>query len=140
MTETKEQKPILALSRTAILEADDIRTELVEVPEWGGSVMVKAMSGVERDKFEASVVKQQGSRQIIDMSNVRAKICSLTICDEQGQLIFSPNDVKALGQKSSAALSRVFAVAQDLSGISAEDMDDYTKTLESSPSDGSASD
>ncbi len=135
-----EKAAVIALSREAILDADDIRMELVAVPEWGGSVYVKSMSGRERDAFEASVV-QQGSRvQTLDMSNIRAKITSLTICDENRRLIFSPTDIKALGAKSASALSRVFAVAQELSGITAEDMDDYTKDFEANPLDGSASD
>ncbi len=128
------------LGREAILAADDIKSEVVEVPEWDGSVMVKSMSGTERDKFEASIMVQKGKRQQLDMSNIRAKVCALSICDEQGRLIFSPADIKELGKKSAAALSRVFSVAQELSGISSDDLEEYTEELEASPSEGSASD
>ena len=46
------------LSRDAILQREDIKTEDVEVPEWGGTVRVRGMSGVERDAFEASLIEQ----------------------------------------------------------------------------------
>ena len=39
------------LSRDAILQREDIKTEDVEVPEWGGTVRVRGMSGVQRDAF-----------------------------------------------------------------------------------------
>ena len=46
------------LSRDTILQREDIKTEDVEVPEWGGTVRVRGMSGVERDAFEASLIEQ----------------------------------------------------------------------------------
>jgi hypothetical protein len=39
----------MTLSADAILAADDIVTEAVDCPEWGGKVLVKAMTGAERD-------------------------------------------------------------------------------------------
>ena len=46
------------LSRDAILQREDIKTEDVEVPEWGGTVRVRGMTGVQRDAFEASLIQQ----------------------------------------------------------------------------------
>ena len=45
------------LSRDEILAASDLTKELVEVPEWGGSVYVRAMTGTERDSYEESVLE-----------------------------------------------------------------------------------
>ena len=45
------------LSKTAILCANDLQTEDVEVPEWGGAVRVRSFTGRERDAFEASMVR-----------------------------------------------------------------------------------
>ncbi|MFE3382837.1 hypothetical protein [Streptomyces anulatus] len=44
------------LSAEQILDADDLAIEDVPVPEWGGTVRVKGMSGTERDRFEAGFV------------------------------------------------------------------------------------
>ena len=46
------------LSREEILSVHDIVTEEVDVPEWGGIVRVRGMSGVQRDAFEASLIQQ----------------------------------------------------------------------------------
>lgn len=127
------------LTRDEILQANDLQTEEVEVPEWGGSVLVRGMTGTERDAFEESIIEVKGKKQNINMQNLRAKLISKTVVDENGNPIFTPGDVDALGKKSAAALSRVFAVAQRLSGMSDEDLDELTKNSESGQSDSSTS-
>jgi hypothetical protein len=124
------------LNRDDILGASDIVTELVPVPEWGGDVYVKGMTGAERDKFESGIVEQRGKSQSINMANVRAKLASLTVCDEKGKRLFTEADVQALSQKSAAALQRVFSVAQRLSGIGDADVEELAAGMDS-PFEGS---
>tara|TARA_R110000824_G_scaffold133430_2_gene296192 strand:+ start:4898 stop:5245 length:348 start_codon:yes stop_codon:yes gene_type:complete len=113
------------LSKDAILNADDLPKELVEVPEWGdGGLWVRTLKGFERDNFEQSLV---GKKQKTSLENVRARFAVLTICDESGTRLFTDADAKALGEKSAAALDRVFAVAQRLNGFSQEDAEDLAK-------------
>ena len=128
------------LKRDDILQASDITKELVSVPEWGGDVYVKGMTGAERDKFESSIVAQHGKEQSVNMANIRAKLASLTICDENGKRLFTEMDVQALSQKSAAALQRVFEVAQRLSGIGDDDVKELTEGIKADPFDGSPSD
>jgi len=113
------------LTREQILSAEDIKTEEVEVPEWGGTVLVKGMTGKERDLFEMSFLT--GGQSTVE--NVRAKLVSLTIIDAESKQIFSMADIDTLGQKSAKALDRVFAVAQKLSKIGAEDVKELAKNL-----------
>jgi len=110
----------MALNRSQILSAKDLPIEEVAVPEWGGTVFVRGMNGAERDAFELSVIDQKQKGKV-DLNNIRAKLCALTICDESGERIFSEKDVAALAKKSAAALSRVFVVAQRLSGMTEDD-------------------
>ncbi len=128
------------LTREAILEAQDIEIERVDVPEWGGHLFVKGMSGIERDTFEASIVEQRGKSAKVNMANIRAKLAAQSICDKDGKRLFTQKDVTALGKKSALALQRVFDVAQVLSGITADDVEELAEELENNPSDGSASD
>lgn len=129
------------LGREAILSAADIQTEQVMVPEWGGAVLVRGLTGAERDAFEASVVvpgsKGGGS---VRLEMLRAKLCARSIVDEQGARVFSDADVKALGAKSAAALQRVFNVAMRLSGLSDQDVESLAAGLKNDPSAGSTSD
>lgn len=115
------------LSRSQILAAADIAFEDVAVPEWGGTVRVRGLTGAERDAFEASIVTQHGKQQRIDLQNMRARFVALSVCDEQGARVFGDRDVEALGAKSASALQRVFEVAQRLSGLSASDVEELTK-------------
>lgn len=108
------------LNREAILAAEDIETRLVEVPEWGGSVYVRAMSGRERDELESSIVKQRGKQKQMDLRDVRAKVAAICIRDAEGERMFNMKDVQALSDKSAGALQRVFEVAQEMSGLTDE--------------------
>ena len=129
------------LNRTEILNVNDIVIEEVHVPEWGEDaiVYVKGMTGAERDKFESSLVVLRGKSQTLNMANIRAKLASLTICDENGKRLFSEQDVQVLSQKSASALQRVFVVAQKLSRIGDEDIEELAEGLKADPFDGSPS-
>lgn len=129
----------MILNKESILQASDIKTEIVPVPEWGGDVYVKGMTGAERDKFEASIVTLRGTNQMVNMANVRAKLASMTICDESGKRIFTDSDVLELAKKSASALQRVFKVAQRLSGIGEDDVKELAEGLKENPLEGSAS-
>ena len=108
------------LSRDAILECDDLPREAILVPEWGGEVWVRTLTGTERDAFEQSVIVGTDK----NLANIRARFAVLTVCDDEGRRLFDDSDAAALGAKSAAALDRVFAVAQRLNGFSSDDVDD----------------
>ena len=54
----------MTLSRDQILEASDLKTQVAEVPVWGGNVIVRTMTGADRDAFENNLVtvKADGTR------------------------------------------------------------------------------
>jgi len=121
------------LSRDDILGAQDLPSEDVDVPEWGGCVRVRGLTGAERDAFEAEIVQMRGRDTHVNLRNVRAKLVARSIVDEDGKRIFGDADVHALGKKSAVALQRVFEVAQRLSGLTGEDMEELAKNSESAP-------
>lgn len=127
----------MLLSRDAILNASDIETEDVEVPEWGGTVRLQALSGHERDRFEASLQDQKTGK--VDTSNVRAKLIALCAVNEDGTKTFKPIEAAALGKRSARALDRLVAVAKRLSGIDDKDIEEIEKNSESDQSDDSGS-
>jgi hypothetical protein len=128
------------LTRDDILSADDMKTEEVEVPEWGGCLNVRSLTGTERDTFEASLISQKGKGRAVSLDNLRAKLVALTAIDEKGKRIFTDFDIVELGKKSAAALDRVFDKAQELSGLKQTDIEELTKNSEAIPGDGSSSD
>jgi hypothetical protein len=115
------------LTREQILAANDIVRETVSVPGWGGEVIVQGLTGKERDVYEAAIMRIKGTDAQLIMANARAKLVAMSIVDETGKRLFEDTDVAALGQKSAESLQRVFDVAQRLSGLSKQDMEDLTK-------------
>lgn len=109
------------LSAEAILNADDLDIEDVDVPEWGGTVRVRGMSGIERDKFEARFAGDRAKQG----ENFRAHLAAACMVDDQGKRLFrSEAEVKRLGDRSAQALSRVCDVAMRLSAITDEDQEE----------------
>lgn len=129
-----------SLNRDDILSVQDISLEEVEIPEWGGSVFVKGLTGAERDKFEGSLIVERGKNRTVNMANFRAKLACMTVCDADGKRLFTEKDMTALTEKSASALQRIFIVAQRLSKIKEEDVEELTEELEADPFDGSPSD
>jgi hypothetical protein len=117
------------LTRAAILAANDIRTERVPVPEWGGDVIVATFSGADRWAFEVAVheatkAKANGNghpatpaEAVAERMEYVTHLVALALVDEAGHRLFSDTDVVALGKKSGVALTRVFRVAMRLNGI-----------------------
>ncbi len=113
------------LSAEQILKSDDTpAVEKVDVPEWDGYVFVKVMSGASRDRWELSTSR---ALEKPGTANVRASLCVATVCDENGNRLFTDNQVANLGEKSSAALDRVYAVAQRLNKLSSSDIEELEK-------------
>lgn len=112
------------LTRDQILAADDLKREIVEVPEWGGSVYVAMMSGDARDAWEASIIDGQGNATLRD---VRAKLVAATITDEAGVRLFTAEDVAGLSKRSAVALDRVVNVARRLNRLGSQELEDAAK-------------
>lgn len=125
------------LTKQQILEAPDITKEKVAVPEWGGSVFVKMMSGDELNAYQQAQLTRDGRA---NMCGVYSKIAALTICDADGNALFSQAEALALGQKSAIALKRVVDVASRLSGLDDDDLEAAKKNSEIAQSDDSGSD
>lgn len=115
------------LSREEILAVDDQKYEDVAVPEWGGTIKVRGLTGAQRDDFEAKSVVGHGAKQRINTRNLRVRLIAACVIDpDTGLPLFQQADVIKLGEKSALALERVFGVCQRLSGLT----DDDVKELE----------
>jgi hypothetical protein len=112
---------------------EDLPREAVYVFEWGGSVLVRTMSGTERDAFEVASVAARGKSREVNLANLRARLAVLCLVDADGKRLFSDADAPALGAKSARALSRIYDVAARLNGLSADDAEELAKNSDSGP-------
>jgi hypothetical protein len=126
-------KKSLFLNREALLVKDDLRKEKVELSK--GYVYVREMTGVEKDIWEKSMLKERPSgdkrkpvEYEVNIEGFRAKLAVVTVCDEEGNLIFNPEDAKALNKVISASnLDKIIVVAQRLNAITEEDKEEILK-------------
>ncbi len=123
------------LTKDQILKADDIRTEIVPVPEWGGEVKVRTLPCDELDEYELSL----SERSDADRRSIRAPFCAQCIVDDTGARMFNVLEVAALGKKSGRALDRVFDACQRINGRRAKDVEDAAKNSPSGQSAASGS-
>ena len=129
----------MILTREQILGAQDLKTETVDVPEWGGQVLVAGLTGTERDRFEQDSIQGKGKNVTMNFANMRARLVALAVVDSDGKRLFAHDDVKALGGKSAAALNRVFEVAQRLSGLTDNDLEELTEDFGDGQTDSATS-
>lgn len=130
----------MTLTKDQILEASDLKTEAVDVPEWGGSVNVRTMTGTDRDAFENSLVSLDAEGKAVqNLENMRVKLLVVTLVDDNGNRLFDSADIAMLGRKSTAAIERVYDVAARLNGIGAKAEADAAKNSEAAPSGDSTS-
>ena len=118
------------LTGEQIMAADDLAVEWVPTAEWapegadaeGVGVFVRTMTASERDAFEVSCLDKQGKAR--NLTNLRARLCALTIVDGDGKRIFDATQAADLGTKSGQVLDRIFDKAQRLNGITKADVDE----------------
>lgn len=143
------------LTRDDIFAIDDRKIEWCPVPEWSSEekpdmgVFVMGLSGTDRDSFEMAMIEQRKigkgkTTQELNLKNLRAKLIVRTAVDGEdpntAKTVFTLQDIEALGKKNGAALQHIYAVAQKLSGLTNEDVDELTADLGEGQSGASGSD
>jgi len=108
-----------SITKSMVVSAADKKMIDVEIPEWGGTAKLRVMSGSERDRFEGEF---QGDKKSVD--DVRAKMVSKCLCDDEGVRLFSEAEVPLLGEKSAAVLDRLFTMCMKLNRFSKDDVEE----------------
>lgn len=106
------------LTRDSILAAKDFDQRTVEVPEWGGEVIVRGLCSKDRDNFEAELAATQ------DLTNLRARLVVKALIDEEGNRLFSDKDAEVLGEKNSLVVIRLFDIVREMSGMTDEELEE----------------
>lgn len=113
------------LTKEQILGQSDLVTEDVDVPEWGGKVRISVMPGWARDEYESLLVSRGRNKGL--PPNIRARMLSYCLVDENNSLLFTSADLERLGKKSSIALDRVFEAASRLNRMNESGMEEAAK-------------
>ena len=133
-------KVIQFLTRDQIINAVDIVFENVEVPEWGGTIRVKSLTGDQVDAYQSARVMTKGESTTVNLKKARAQLVYMGAIDGQGNKLFSQADVDRLGRKSNKALERVADVIARISGLKKESIEQAGEDSGADPSADSTSD
>ena len=102
----------MTLTAEQILGAQDLEEREVEVPEWGGSVKVRAFSKAQQQEMRrASTVGGE-----IDAERLEMMMFVYGVIEPQ----FSADQYGALAQLSAGAIDRVLKVLLEVSGMGAQ--------------------
>lgn len=121
-TDSQDQQPLKLLTKDAVLAVDDRPSRIVDVPEWGGAVRVRALSAWEQSQYTEAIMTMttdhKGRVQTkINPVGADVLLASMGIVDENGKPMFSKNELK---DRSQRAIARVCEAIRELSGMNVE--------------------
>lgn len=102
----KEDAPVLSIE--AIVNANDLTTQEVDCPEWGGKVVIRVLSKAEQNKVRDSV-----KADVPDMEGFERQL----FCNAMVQPEIDENTYMLLTQKSSIVVERILRAIIDLNGM-----------------------
>ena len=100
----------------------------VTIPELGGKkIRVQSMTALERGKYEAQFTDRKTGKSRMELVAQARELLAVQCCvDEQGNKLFTPDDVRTLNDVDAAILDRIADAARELSRIG---QDDYEELL-----------
>ncbi len=113
------------LKREEILSKTSLKTEALNIPEWGGDVIVSEMSGAMRDGWEQAIREKDASGRLV---SPRAKLIAFTVVDDKGNRIFKDDDVEAIGKLSSETLEKICIASMRLNGLGVDEINKVKKS------------
>ena len=127
------------LQKLDILSARDRKQETVDVPEWGGEVIVSELGAADYIALWSNPAYRSDDGAKVLMSKFSPALVAACIVDENGSRVFTDEDAVALAGKSIGPFQRVADVAMGLNGFAIGAQELAAKNSEPSQSDGSSS-
>lgn len=123
--------------RDRIIAADDIETEIVDIPQWDVTVEVRSMDGRSRTRLLSAAAENDG---VLNLEQFYPEVVILCSFDpETGERIFEPGDADLLLSKASAPLEILAQAALRVSGMAGDSLDQAGKGSPSTADDDSSS-
>jgi hypothetical protein len=107
--------------RDRIRSTADVRSEIVEVEQWGVKVEVRSMTGRERAAYLQAATDENGDPDFVAM--FPAVVVATCFDPETGERVFQEGDESWLPDKAAAPLDQLARVGLRLSGIDLETQD-----------------
>jgi hypothetical protein len=126
----------MVLTAEQIKAAAKLIIESVDVPEWGGTVLVKMLSGKEKTAFYVaqSIARKANNDEPIE--NYQARFCVAVLCDEEGNRLYQDDQADELGDlpSSGVIIERIYDKARKLNCMFTEAEEEQLKNSAPIPS------
>ena len=121
------------LSRADFLAtSQNLKRELMDVPELDGSVYIRELSAKQVLEFNDRIKKLQTDNPEVTPSvsiDLMALLISMTACDSGGDLLFTESDVRALAEGNINVLLNLSTKAMEVSGLNNAAVEEVTEQL-----------
>lgn len=101
--------------------AEPVETEIQLGKDAPFSIWLRPLTSRARDNFEASVVGVDGER---DLANLRARLVSECLCDEEANRIGSPDEI---GELRADLIGVIFDKVREVNGMDNDDVNEAGK-------------
>lgn len=105
------------LTPEQIRQVEDRPIKAVACPEWGGTLYIRTLSGLEANQI----------RDFHKGPNILGCYAALLLCDAEGNRLFTLEDAEWLGEKDSTVLSRICEEGQVFNKLTPEQQEDAGK-------------
>lgn len=105
----------MRLTKSQIVNSQDLKTKMIDMPEWGGEVEIKVMSVGQQLELEKIENKDDTLFHLVQ------KCC----IDEKGELLF--DDVEQIKSKSTESVMRLYREILDLNKQKSTDVETEAK-------------
>jgi len=132
----------VVLSKEQILAAidrPDVATRDVEVPELGGTVRVREMTGALRNRVEAAYATIRNGGDSKSLDSMTAQLIAGCVVDESGKPILSLADAKRMFASRPRAVFRLRDAILEISATDDEDMEALAEGFGDAQSEPSSS-
>ena len=108
------------MTREEILSKRTLKQERINVPAWGGEVNVRELTAGEKERLEALYSGEH-------TGTIQATVVSMVVLDDNGERVFTDDDIGALSSMSGSAIQAIFKAATRLSGVTTEAREELEK-------------
>jgi hypothetical protein len=124
----------MSLTIEQILEAKEDKVAEVPVPEWGGTVFVRQLSGLESVNLAGSLRNIEGDETAIARERLVGALAAY-LCDANGASLATMDQARVIAGKSALAVNRIVMAGHKLNALDEQAIDTSAKNSEPSRAD-----
>ncbi len=109
------------LTKHQIFAANDLKSKIVNMEEWGGDLEIRVMSVKEQLDFDKFIAEKPDDRTMAFYLIVRSCI------DENGKRLFNDEDIEFIQNKSSDSILKLFDAILELNKQKPDDVEKLAK-------------